>query len=273
MGNVIRGKDMAITGESTTDYFEIHTERTLADMVAGNTDGGVMREDGNDRWWGFYRLYGHSPARFPNNSFTFVCAPENAGNIAVSGTAKCSAIRIAIDIRNGEYIDSVVSFLCHGALSTSVAAPTDVSQPLPLSVKGLYPEFGATSYQNYHIDYMQLDIQAAGMDQYWYADSTSNGQVMHEDGDIDAKAEFRMLTDSSADFPTIGSRQIYKMRVTATTYWELAWMRVRGVLPWRTDRRRKELVGAAIQLEFSGWSGTMQGYIKNPATTLKWGSA
>ncbi|GAG04029.1 unnamed protein product, partial [marine sediment metagenome] len=152
-GTVLRGKDLAIDGESTTDYFEIHTTRELTDLVAGNTTGGVMREDGNDRWWGFYELYAKATsqtARWINDSITFSGAPVQTGNKGVSGTAKIARIKLIWDIRNGRYLKTQVAFVCHGVLSLGQAAPTDTSQPKPVSVKGLYPYF-VTSYQDYHV--------------------------------------------------------------------------------------------------------------------------
>lgn len=270
---VLRGKNMAVTGEETVFGFQIHTERTLEDMVAGNTDGAVMRVDGNDRWWGFYQLYGHTPARFPNDSFTFVCAPENTGSIAYSGTAKCQSIEIVNDIRNGRYVQSVVTFLSHGALSASQTAPTDTSNPCPLSVKNTFPKFGSTSYDDDNVDFMRLRILAKGMENNWYVTAASNGAVMHEDGDIDAEAEFRLLTEDSSDFPTIGDSDIYYHYVTSTTYWQMTWMRVAGILPWQGNRQQPGLVGATVKLAFTGFSCTQQGSIINPATANKWPGA
>lgn len=270
-GTVIRGKDLAIDGESTTDYFEIHTTRELEALVAGNTAGGVMRECGNDRWWGFYELYAKATsqtARWINDSFTFLGAPVNTGTKGVSGTAKVQGIKLMWDIRNGRYLRTRVTFVCHGALSLGQTAPTDTSQPKPQCVKGLYPTFNGVSYETYNVDSMELEFYAKDM--HWYVTSTTDGQVMHEDGDVDCRGEWRMLTDDSSDFPTIGTRGAALWRVTDSTYWTVNWMRVRGIEPWITDRRKPSQVAATVKLEFTGFDGTEAGDIITPAGATKW---
>lgn len=272
-GTVIRGKDLAIDGESTTDYFEINTRRELVPLVAGNTVGGVMRSDGNDRWWGFYELYAKATsqtARWVNDSFTFKGAPVQSGSKGVSGTAKINSIKLIWDVRNCRYLKTQVGFVCHGALSLGETAPTDTSQPNPATVKGMYPTFGGTSYQNYHVEYMELMFSAK--DQHWYvtADAADAGQVLHTDGDVDCHGEFRMLTDDSSDFPTLGAIDVASFYVTDSTYWEITWMRVAGIEPWITDRRKPSQVAATVKLDFSGFTGTQAGTIIDPAGATKW---
>jgi len=271
LGNVIRGKDLGVDGESTTDYFEIHTTRELVALVAGNTAGGVMRDCGNDRWWGFYELYAKATsqtARWINDSITFLGAAVNTGDLGVSGTAKVQSIKLMWPIRQSGYLKTRVTFVCHGALSLGETAPVDSTQPNPVCVKGMFPDFAGQSYETYNVDEMELEFYAKDMS--WYVTSTTDGQVMHTDGDIDCRGQWRMLTDDPNDFPAIGTIGSALWYVSDSTYWDIDWMRVHGIEPWITDRRRPGQVAATVKLEFSGFSGTAAGHIITPALATKW---
>lgn len=272
-GSVIRGKTLVVDGESSANYFEIHTTRELEALVAGNTVGGVMRDCGNDRWWGFYELFAKSSsmtARWLNDSFTFQTAAISTGDAGVSGTAKIQSIKFLWDIRNGGYIRTRVTFVCHGALSLGALDPaiTDTSQPKPVCVKGLYPYFNGTSYETNNVDSMELEFYAKDM--AWYVTSTTDGQVYHTDGDVDARGQWNMLTDDPADFPAIGTRGATRFYVTDSTYWLINWMRVAGIEPWGADRRKPSQVGGTVKLEFTGWNGTEAGVITDPGSNDKW---
>jgi len=268
-GDVIYGKNLAVEGEATTEAFEIHHTGEQPFLGAGNTNGGVEREEGNLNWWGSYRLRGHTPARFPNDSFTFLGAPVNTGDKAVSGTARCSEIRIEWDIRGGEFIRSEVLFRANGALSFGQTAPTDTSIPGSLISKGLYVKLDSATQA--HVDFMRLVIRAAVSP---YCDSTTNGQIQHKEGDVDAEAIWKISSDDSNDFPTVNQDYVAAFYVTVSTYWELTWMRIAGIVPWKVDRRQREVpVQYLAHARFTCTNGTTLGTIKNPAGATKWPAA
>lgn len=268
-GVPLRGKTMAIDGEETTFAFEVNSERDLQELVAGNTDGGIMRCDGNDRWWGWYAFYGYQSAYWLNEQFTFLCSPDNTGTKAVSGTAKVSGIKTVWPVATTGYIYTIVSYVSHGALTTGQTSATDTSQPVCSSSKSLYPMFGGQSYQDYNVHYMELDFRANGM--IPYVDSSTAGQVYHEDGDEDARAMWQMYTDTSADFPSAGTQGILRMYTTASTWWGIEWMRIsKSPGPWSGNRKEKKLVSAEIECLFDGFTGTCQGAITAPDLTVVW---
>lgn len=269
MGNVIRGKNVMVNGEGTVDYFELHTRNDLDMTVAGNTDGGEMVISGNDDWWGHYRLRPSAgyPVRFPNDSFALLAGPET-GARGVSGTARCTAIEMTWDIRNGRAIDAEVHFGANGTLTSNAVISADANNPNPLTSKEMYCSFAGASYDTLHVDFMRLRISAEQLIEY--VDGTSDGQTLRTEGDMSAIAQWKMSCDAHAEFPSPGSFGNLQMRVTATTYWDINWMRIMTVR-WLTDRRQKQLpVQGLVTARFSGNNGTEVGFIKQPGDTTKW---
>ena len=265
---VISGKTMAVTGEASIDMFQIEVEDLLVPYTAGNHQGGVDRVDGNTDWKGVYRLYGHTPLRFPNDSFTFVCSPIQTGSKAVSGTARCTKLEIIWDIANGRYIESWVHFGANGALSEGQTDPTDVTIPGALTSKSMTVDWGGADVAN--VAYMKLVFTSDGIE---YVDSDTDGQTQRTEEDVDCMAFWIVNDDDSGNFPTRGEQQIAKFFVTpaSASWWEVKWMRIRGTKPWKADRRGKRKPVQRITVaEGSLSDGSAVGYIKNPAVATKW---
>lgn len=267
---VIYGKNLSVdldgAREQTVDSFVIEHQGEIPEVAASNTQGGMARVEGNIDWRGRYRLVGHSPIAFPNDAVTLIGTPETTGSKAVSGNARIEKIEITADVANGRYLETIVHFGANGALSYSAAAVADSSSPAPLTSKGLTVNLDGAGQAG--LDYWKLTIESKIIR---YVNSDTAGQYQRTEGDIDAQLAWRVQTDDSGDFPIINARHVVQCEVTATTHWELTWMRILGVQPWEVDRReRRKPVSAIITAAFTGFSGTMAGTIKNPATATKW---
>ncbi len=274
MGNRIYGKDMTVDGENSVEKFTIDWLEGIPPWIASNTKGGVSRGRGNRDWMGHYILLGHTPARFPNDSFTFKAWAENVGNVAVSGTARATKLTIDWDIENGDYIRSQVDFKANGALSPSQAVGTDDSStPGHLSSKGMYVALGGVAQARVTRMHLEIDSET---NMIATVDSTSNGETMRTPGDINARGWWRISSEDPADWPTPGNGHQVDWYVTDSTYWRLQYMTITGIRDFGADRRanrQRRPVGAIIYAEFAAWLGTTSGYIYNPATDQKWPTA
>lgn len=266
------GKDVVVNGEGSCDMLEVWSEKDLVPYTAGNTEGGVDRNDGNNDWGGRYRLYKYLPARFPGDSFTLSASPKAgaANTVAVSGTAICTKLEITWDVRNARYIDSIVHFAANGALSTGQAAPAiDATEPAAQTAKGLTVNWDSSDIAN--VDYMKLVISVEAIP---YADSTSAGQIKRVVCDLDVQAMWRVNDEDSTNFPTLGAEAVAQFNCTSDPYyWEVKWLRIRGVKPWGVDRRgQKKPVQRVVYAEGAFFDGSTTGWVKTPEAvpTTKW---
>jgi hypothetical protein len=271
MGNRIYGKNMTVDGENSVERFTIDWLEGIPPWIASNTSGGVSRGRGNRDWMGSYILLGHTPTRFPNDSFTFKAWPENVGSVAVSGTARATKLTIDWDIENGDYIRSQIDFKANGALSKSQAVGSDDSStPGHLSSKGMYVKVNDATQNQIGRMHLELDSET---NMIATVDSTSNGETVRTQGDINGRGWWRINSQDPADWPELASPGIVDWYVTATTYWRVKWMRITGIREFGVDRRanrQKRPVGAVVYVEFAANNGTTAGEIINPALATKW---
>lgn len=276
MGAILSGKNMAVDSTNATGIYAFHIEMDHYPpwMVGGNQSGAVIRDSGNLDWGGFFKANGHTPVLFPNDSFTFLCAPKQTGSVGVSGTAICLAIEIVVDQRNPRNPVPIVNqvwFAANGAIVPGTTAPTDTSTPQLFPGKGLCAYFGESQGRT---KFQRLRIFSRGVVET--VDCTSAGQFMRDGGEIDAEFEWIVNTDDSGDFPLPSAgEQNTRCYVTDSTYWDINWMEIVGYpKPWQADRRDRptEPVDARFLAKFTAYAGTTKGYIKNPAGTTKWGA-
>ena len=276
MGEILSGKNMAVNAAAGSKIFAFRINVTHYPpwMVGGNQSGGVARELGNTDWDVMYRENNHTPTVFPGDSFTFECAPKQTGNVAVSGTALCTAIEIVVDSRdprNPVPIYSTVQAKADGTLSLGQTAPTDTATTVLYSPKGLCAYFGSSQT---HTKYQRLKIFTRG--DVETVDCTTDGQVQRDTGELDAEFEWIINTDDSSDFPLASAgEQTARCYVESAAYWEINWMEIaESPGPWMADRRSRPNtpVDARFLAKFTGHSGTTPGTIVNPAGATKWPS-
>jgi hypothetical protein len=271
------GKVMAVDGESSIYNTFIRRFDRNAPYRAGNTSGGTGRRQGNSYWDGYYWTYAldsdasRQPARFPNDQFSLDAAFET-GSLNMSGTARCTELEIIWDFVQGTYVEHKVSFKCDGALSVGSTSPSDSSIACPMPVKDclLKIDTGSGDTTVGTVNYMRLLIRSLVCP---VCNSSTSGQWQHKEGDTDIIAQWRVDSDSPDDWPTISANAIVKMYVTATKYWELKWMRIRGIDPMFQDKENPERVTQfVVTAEMNASDCTSLGYVNNPATTTKWNS-
>ena len=270
--HILSGRNMAVDGADGCFEFRIHKKHYPVTQVGGNQKAGMMRKECNIDWGGYYRANGYTPATLPNDDFTFKCAPEQTGDIGVSGTALCLAVEIVVDTRNPKQplpIYHTVFFAANGTdLSLDQTAPTDTSTPTIYPPKGLCAYFGSSQTGT---KYQSLRIFSRGSSEA--VDCTTDGVFARDKGEIDA--EFRWIRNikDSGGFPTPADGQkVARMYVTSALYWALTWMQIEDCPdPWAHSRMGPNSpVDGAFRATFSGHSGTTDGSIVMPDSTEFW---
>lgn len=260
---VIDGKLAAVNGERTIWGWKVKHQGNLVPIVASGGGAGAIRDDGNKDWLGFYDLYNHTPANFPGDSVTFTGSAD--GVFGCTGTSRIMKTDWEWDLEEGGYIHSRVSFGANGALTSGAAVASDATVPTIYPVKGLKVELHGNQVANAH--YMRLIIQRNCRR---YCTAEANGQYLRTEGDrVDAVAMWGVYENNPGVHPAVGTLQVVRMYVDATTYWEVTWMRIEDV-DVVLDRESKKPVGAIITASFTAHNGTTAGTIKNPAGSTVW---
>lgn len=275
MGSILSGKNMSVNASSASGVyaFEINQEHYPAWQVGGNQAGAVARAEGNFEWYGWFMANGHTPLLWVGDQFAFTCAPSQTGSLAVSGTALCVGLEIICDNRNPDEpvpLYHRVLFGPAGVLSYGVSSPTDSGTPAIYPPKGICAYYGSsiprTKYQKLRI-FDKAPVRTT--------DCTENGQIIWAAGELDAEYEWWINTDDPDDFPLLSADPVNgRMNVTDTEYWDLNWLRLTEYpKPWSASRRPPKVVDAKFKAAWTGYNGTTQGYIKNPAGATKWPAA
>lgn len=266
MGRVLCGNVMAINGVNTVRRFTIRKLNDSRPYVASNTKGGSGREEGPFDWVGVYSAYGHTPAVFPGEAFAFVGSTD--GSVGFTGTAIVDRIHIKWDIEKKAILEHYVYFSSNGALTEGAAVATDTTSPAPTSSKNMYVALDGTKQT--HIRNMELVIVSKNKP---YVDSDTDGWTKREKGPIDFQFRYGIYEGTPASLPTMGQDYVVAFYATPTSTWELAWGHIEGYEDFNVDHEGQENVSAVVIGSMSGFSGTMAGWIKNPAGDTKWPAA
>jgi len=264
---VIAGIDMAIGSENTGRMFQISYQGTLRPYWASNMAGGAGRNEGVTRWRGQYLGYGHTPARFPGDSFTFTGSVD--GTNGVTGTALCDAIVIRGSLQRGGPIEYMVKYTGISALTLGAAAAADETNPNPPDALDMKIDVDGTDED----DVTDVVMEITARNRY-YASSTTPGVTKGVAGGIDARVMWRLLQGTVTSLQTPNTNAIVKAYVTSTTFWQFSKMRVESLGDFTADHEGSDPVGGTILASMNGANaGAGIGCILNPAEACKWGTA
>ena len=257
-GQVVSGLSSVVDNVSTARGWRIIMNEAAANFVGSGMQKGVGRVGGVKKWNGVFAGFGSTPPVFPSATFTFTGNTE----------ARCERVRIIWDpmARDPKPIHYMVFFRSCGALTAGAAAATDATTPTVEPATSLRVDL-ATVEQT-HIHGAQLDIFARHMKPY--ADTSTSFWEYWTEGAIDAEAWWNVLEDAPGYLPALQLEHQLRMYVTATTYWQLQWMRIVGHAPFEVDHEGNRPAGARIVAEFNSDNGTNVGSIINPATVTQW---
>jgi len=254
---------MAVDGEQQVFGWLLEHYDQLTPYVSGVTGGAMSHFCGNEFWRGQYSMYGQT-VRFPNDSFSFL-ASAATGSKGFSGTARCSSIELTIDHQNTTYLETVVGYNSMSTLAKEQTSAADATIPAVLCSKGLTVTFDDDAVAN--LSYAKLRMFA---DLIPEVTNTTDGVVFHQPAPVNAICTWRVDSDDPADVPVEGTQGVLKFDVTDSTYWELTWMRIMGVQPFKVTRDGKKLVQFQVVAVLDFSDGTSLGTIKDPAEATRW---
>lgn len=267
------GINAAVDGVSTARGWEVSYTADTQKYVASNTDGGPGREDGNKDWSGSYTAYGHTPAVWPGESFTFLGSEDGA--VGVSGTAIVDTITINIDFESGAIIDYTVNFSADGALTLNAAAVVaDATMPAAYTSIGRKVQLKAIGGAYADVDDVRTVTITLSAENQSYVSSSTSGWVRRNAGNFDATLSLSIYESDLSALILPNSIYSVKVYVTAAAFWEFEWIKFGEASGVTVDREGAGHIAYTANGAFTGFAevtGSMtQGFIKNPAVATKW---
>lgn len=267
---VISGVNLGIQAgaavESAVSEWKIFDRDMPPRYAASNTKDGWARDGGNTDWRGFLTGYGHTPLLFPADTFSLIGSVD--GTNGVTGSAICDRVIITADILRGQKVAYRVDFSADGALSYGAAAADDTSNVTAVTSVGRTVWLDGTPEDQ--VAFWRLIFTA---DNLPYNHSGTAGDTERTPGPIDVAWFYQRFIGNPSELPTKGTFPVMRFYVTASSYWELTWGRIDGIEPFGARKETPENVGATIRGTWSGYVGTSEGTIKDPADSTRWPSA
>ncbi len=259
------GVSMAIDGVNTARQFRIWRTSNSFPYWASNTQQGAGRKCGNIDWRGRYWCYGHTPAYFPGDSFTFQAVTDQGKGL--QGSALVERVQIFWDITKGDYIAHIVEFARNGAL-TFTATATDATQPSDYIHCAQGTKFMYEGTTLPEVETMMLDIRCANRHR---VTSDTSGGVLRARGNLDVSWSVKNIEHDPSQYPAINSTHALKFYVDSTTYWLLNWGKVlASPNDYGANHETLEYVGGTLEGAWSGHLASGTGTITTPGGVEKW---
>ncbi len=274
---VISGIAGAVNGVSGMRNWSIMTSAEVQAYIASHTAGGTGRQIGNTDWSGSYGCYGHTPASLPGAALSFVGSID--GTNGAAGTAIVDSCDIECDIEASGLLSHTVNFSGNGALTLGAGVAADATTAIPGTAIGCKAAFGTLVAEPVWTDIVdvrnwKLSLSAANQE---YVNSGTSGQKRRTAGNIDATISIAVHVDDLADLPVLNAIHAVRLYVSATLYWEILWGIVGEASDIQIDREGAAIVGATINLPWTGIAtiaaAATKGSIKTPAGATFWPAA
>ena len=259
---VISGLDMAVNGQNTARAFTMEISDELNEYITSGLSSGVGNKCGVDDWKGAGMFLDAQPWVFPGDTFTFTGSLD--GTYGFTGSAYCEAIEIVWDIEKNEYIASSVQFSRNGTLTIGLAAATDTVRAYPACTESLPLLLGTVEQSD--VTYARLKMSCRGLP---YVTSATSGGRLRKRGSFRAELEYHRYYQNPGSLPTRGLEYRLQMYDTATTYWDLSWMKVRKIMPYVNPESNRP-VNAKVIMDMTGTNATDMGSCINPSLATKW---
>jgi len=273
--NFLTGEYGAINGWSCLRRWRIQHTQPGVGNVCSTSDGGPHLVNGVEDWKGVARGVNY-PSVDPGDLFTFSGVIGKSGGEDVAGPSSeangaiVDRIRLYWNVEAGEilYYDIWFSGVGQtGALSMSGGERGSETHVSPLCVKSTH--FYIDSDRDVRSAWLEVSMQNA-----MFVDASTSGRVGRTAGTPGGRFWADMYFDALGDLPTKGTFADVKGYVDSgeSSSYQLKYGLIEDVTPeiiTETDQAgRPQGNHAIIQGSFSGWSGTTQGTIVTPNSTL-----
>jgi hypothetical protein len=264
---VIAGTSAVVDGEDTIRAWRVRHVNKTVPYVASNTNGAVSRIVGVNDWTGWYLGYGHTPANFPGDAFTFT--GNVADSVGATGDARCERFDLNWSPATGGLIEYRVFFGSNGALTIgATSSVSDSTSPNPPTSACMKIELDGTEVDD--LTQFAMSIRARNLPYVSSSNCVTNvPRTKRIAGPVDGEMTFRFYQGAFASIPSVGSIDVAKLYVTSTTYWQLSSVIIDSVEP-EPDHMSNEPVAVTCHASFTGFSAGAAGVIANPAGSEKW---
>jgi hypothetical protein len=282
MGAKVSGRNSRLNGIVCHGYFE-HETRTLTKPVwCSDTCGGPIMVDGTQDWDGKAMAYGHTPGVAPGELFQFegmdsngigwATAAEGAMVTLFSLNVQCAAPDENTPVEPMSY---ELHFAGNGELATDESLTADeITVPTMVSGLGRAVKLHATvpvavvGCIGWKFTIMHMPAT--------FADSDVSGWIQRRVGLFNAMLDYRVNLDGVDNVPASNTDLMVQLPVTASTQWEVNWMRVmsrRPVYDHGSRTGEPKMVAMDVRLGWSSAKEGVRGYIKKPGGTSLWPAA
>lgn len=257
---VLSGLQLAVQGIPSVAAWQITTVDEAPGYVATSTKEAVARICGIQDWQGRISCYGHTPAYYPGDTFTFVGSLDGANG--VHGDCIVAAVSVIANYaQNAPYV-VLYEIAGQAPLEFGAASAEDTEEPTIICPAG----------QPVYVDSEQLqDVQAwrirLSREPIGYAATETNRFRKKLAGPFDAQVEIQRYINTQPP-PEMGTEHALQLYVDTGKSWRLSNMKVLQV----------EDYGGDLQLLTRGtrpdhrivFGLSSAGQIENPANRLIW---
>ncbi len=261
--STISGIGGNVDGHGTVRNWIVDSDVDIQTFSASNTKAGTGAVDGNTDWSGSFSQYGHLPAVFPGNSFTFQGTIE--GTLGLTGTALVESVTINVDIEAGSIIETIITFAANGVLTKGAVASGDSTVPCPPS--SLNAEIWTQAPVDPLPAYPGAFVKMADVRNFSLAFTTTNptfassdtsGGIRRAAGNLAASLSVEVYT---ADFSTLPTENLVQDivavvdNVPATNlFWRLRFIKWGSISNMTVDIETPGMVGATLEGIFTGFT-------------------
>jgi len=241
---------------------------TPAEYRASNTLGGTGRAEGVYDYTGSAEGFGGVPPVMPSEYFNFLgfTAPATgvrgtAGVTKAANNAICEEVTINWNWATGELLNWAMSFAAGEPLSITEGAAATVDNVLhiPEVVCGTKVTLTASNIIWPDIVSASLTIRATNPS---FVNSFTNGRTGRRAGIIDFTCSVTeesnvtepSLTTAACLTTQVGSDNILKLWIDATTYWTLYWAHLVDVSDLRVDMDTGAIIGQTNNFSMTGFN-------------------
>lgn len=267
---MITGLEAAIDGVPCIERFRINLTAQDNAVACSDSAMAVLRSSSNKDWNAVVSAFGHTPAKLPNDKFTFTARDaDGQGWRSETNGAIVRQAHVFCRPQSSEPFYYHLYISGNGSLTPGEYSATGGPYPTPASSIGRGVSIDDTPLTG--IAQWELILSSNLARPIWPAHKI--GWPVRDSGNIDAEIVFRQHPDLVDDLPEIGDEAIYNLFVTDTLSWEIKWGKLLD-LPVeyvvRNQNNEPEFVAAENRAHFSASVGGQQGHILKPGAAQWW---
>lgn len=279
------GKLGMISGAKAIRNWSISEGYATNKIVHSGTLHGSDRENGPYDWSGSFSAYGHTPIWMPGEIVAFegYKAPdasddEDNGDI-YSGNIFIDSVAITINFATNEIINHVVNFggsgdldISPGSLIEDANAPASFT---PCAGKIVTFVSGTPDVETIlqHVTQVTLTISREAKTSVNSGTTSGSGKCTTE-RQAGAAVDWTMsiATEEGNRNSSLvpGSNHKFRLYVTASTFYELVWGKIKDITGLTVDRETANIIAQTYNVEMKGFSGGVTGNITLPGDTQWW---